>query len=44
MTPPAVAPAAIVRPAAAPRMNSLRFSIVVLAILVSGAAARRFRV
>ena len=37
MTPPAVAAAARVRPAAAPRMNSLRFSIVVLAILLSSA-------
>ncbi|MNJ54031.1 hypothetical protein D3C77_494540 [compost metagenome] len=36
MTPPAVAAAAKVRPTAAPRMNSLRFSIVVLAVLTGG--------
>jgi hypothetical protein len=43
MTPPAVAAAARVRPAAAPRMNSLRFSIVVLAILCPAPCGRRFR-
>ena len=43
ITPPAVAAAARVRPAAAPRMNSLRFSIVVLAILCPTPCGRRFR-